>query len=760
MLQDKDAELVKRDPNLPGLAALLDKEQLTERVRALPPFDGLRSLQIDYIRYKPGTSCVATLILEPVAGQLRHLSAKALTPARFAVSWQHPKRQKLVREGDPLAPLAIPELCIILSYPQHDRALPALSLLNASPERDAQLRAWLPEIAANARLELNILRYKPERRLLALLSCNGRPWATLRFASASRYEAMLAGNRLGNAIGEIDLLATQPESRLLIARWIEGETLCPEQGGSLPEQDLFQLGGQLAHVHHLDMALPDAPSKSDVDEAWQVLNTLRAILPEQAALFTSLLSRLQAKLANQDLRLAPSHGDFTIDQVVKRAAGGQLRMIDWDRAGAGDPAVDLATFHARLELQAIEKTLTPSQVSRAVAALHDGYRQHSGELPLQLSDRTALALLQLAVEPFRKRAAEWPGQIAALLRRAEQLMAQDELLPGDQPAAELARLLSCDSMAEPLRRALDLPAAAVLNEIAVIASKPGRRAVLAYRWQSAPRGLTIIGKYRRKGIDPQGFLVQQALWHDGFRHDSDVIVPEPLAVLAAQKLWLQREVVGKRMSEALSPGDDRLAASGELVGRALARLQHSEAARRAVAGKTWHINDELKMLRRRLIEAAAMRPAWAARIANVSLACERLAQRLTPTADRFLHRDFYPGQLLLTEARTQLAVLDFDLAACGPPSLDAGNYIAHLREQALREYGDVKALILHEDAFVNAWLAGAAESEIANLGIFTTLALARHIAISLLFPERHPVTATLIALCESRLKRSAEREVR
>lgn len=763
MLQDKDADLAHGDRGLPGLAALLDEELLAEKLRALPPFDGLRSLKIDYIRYKPATSCVATLILEPIAGQRRYLCAKALTPARFAVSWRHPKRQKLIDEGDPLAPLALPELCIILSYPQHDRSLPALSLLNASKKRDAQLRAWLPEIAEDARLELNILRYKPERRLLARLSCNGRPWATLRFASAARYEAMLAGNRLGHAIGEIDLLATLPENRLLITRWIEGETLCPEQGGTLSEQELLQLGSRLANVHCLEIAVPNAPPRSGIDEAGRVLNTLRTVLPEQVVLFTSLLNRLQTKLANHALRLVPSHGDFTLDQVVRRTACGELRLIDWDRAGADDPGADLATFRARLELQAIEQTLTPLQVSRAVAALHVGYRQRCGELPSRLDARTALAMLLLAVEPFRKRAAGWPRQIAALLQRAAQLTAQEETSPGAERAraAEPSGLLSCESMTEPLRRALKLPDAASLTEITVLASKPGRRAVLAYRWCSTPHELTVIGKYRHKGIDPHGFLVQQALWRDGFRYDSDIIVPEPLAMLEAHNLWLQREVTGKRVTGALLPGDSGLAALGELVGRALVRLQHSEAARCAVAGKTWHIGDELNMLQRRLIEAAAMRPAWATRIASVSLGCERLAQQLTPGASFFLHRDFYPGQLLVTEARpAQLAVLDFDLAASGPPSLDAGNYIAHLREQALREHGDVKALVVHEDAFVAAWLAGTAESEIANLRIFTTLALARHIAISLLFPERHSVTAALLALCESRLKRFADWDIR
>ncbi|MEI2265982.1 phosphotransferase family protein [Erwinia sp. CGal63] len=760
MLQDKDVELAQRDRDLPGLAALLDHDLLTEKLRALPPFAGLRSLSIDYLRYKPGTSCVATLILKLADGQRCHLAAKALTLARFEVSWRHPKRQKLVIEKDPFAPLAIPALGIILSYPQHDREL-CLSLLNASPERDAQLRRWLPEIAQEAHLELKILRYKPERRLLALLSCDGKPWATLRFASAERFAAMLTGNQLGHATGEIALLATLPKLRLLIVRWVEGHTLCPEQGGSLPEQDVYQLGRRLADVHRLKLTLPEAPPRSGIEEAGQVLNTLRAVIPDRVVLFTGLLHRLQQKLANHPLQSVASHGDFTFDQVVRRAADNRLQLIDWDRGRAGDPAADLATFQARLELQVIEKTLTPLQASRAIAALHAGYRRQRGELPLSLADFTALALLQLAAEPFRKRATEWPQQIILLLQRVEQLMAQSEPSVEDRFTAALSGLLNSDRMAEPLRQALSLPASATLAEATLLTSKPGRRAVLAYRWRSAPDDLRVIGKYRQKGFDPHGFNVQQALWHDGFRGDSEVIVPEPLAALAEKKLWLQRQVAGQRVTETLIAGDNRLAATGALVGRALARLQHSRAALRAVAGKSWTVDDELAMLRQQLTQAAAARPAWAERIASVSRACVQLASTLTPSASWLLHRDFYPAQLLLASARSgQLAVLDFDLAAIGPPSLDAGNYVAHLREQALRDYGAPDALVAHEDAFVDAWLAASTDADIANLSIFTTLALARHIAISLLFPGRHHTTEALLSLCERRLKRLPEWETR
>jgi len=749
MLQDLDRELACKDSVLPGLAALLDSKLLFARLRNLPQFAGLRTLTIDYLRYKPATSCVATLVLQMADGNRCYLCAKALSTERFPLSWQHPKRQRLVIRQDPFAPVALHELAIILSYPQHDRELPHLRLLNATPERDALLRRWLPE-TGEAALDIKILRYKPERRLLALLSRNGQPFATLRFASAGRYEAMLAGNQLGQALGEISLLAALPDYRLLITRWIEGKTLCPEQGGELSERDVLQTGRRLASVHSRPALIP-ATASSGIAEARRVFNTLRAVAPQQEALFISLLKTLENRLANNVFTATPIHGDFTLDQVVRRTVDGQLRLIDWDRARTGNPAVDLATFQARLELQAIEKTLSQPQASAAVAALHAGYRQQRGDLPPCLAAQVALALMQLAVEPFRKRAGNWAQQLAALLWRAEQLLTE-EARQAARPDVALLPLLDKTRIAEPLRQVLGLPPSAVLASAAILACKPGRRAMLEYRWDTAQGELTTIGKYRHKGFNPHGFTVQQALWRDGFNGTGELIVPQPLAALAEEKLWLQQRVAGKRVTDCLTADGGRLAETGYLAGRALVKLQHSLSARQAVAGKTWTIADELAMLRQRLAQAAAARPAWATRINNVGKGCERLAGSFSEATSLFLHRDFYPAQLLLVEGNpARLAVLDFDLAAAGPAALDAGNYVAHVREQALRSYGDDKALILHEDAFLTVWLADAEVGDIANISLFTTLALARHIAISLLFPERHHTTEALITLCEARL---------
>ncbi|KAB8311910.1 aminoglycoside phosphotransferase family protein [Erwinia endophytica] len=749
MLQEKDAEIVSRDPGVPGLATLLDADLLLDTLRALPQFATLQALTIDYVRYKPANSCAVSLRLQFADGQQHYLFAKALTPERFLSSWHHPKRQALVAKRVPLAPVALPERAIILTYPQYDRGLPALRLLTATPDRDALFHRWLPGLSASAELTLKILRYKPERRLLALLSSNRQPYAVLRFASAGCYEAMLAGNKLGNAAGEIRLLSAPCDYHLLITEWIEGETLCPEQGGQLPKGEAYAMGSQLAGMHCREFSRTTRPPvlHDDISDAWRVLNTLRVVLPEQEAVFMSLLTALSDRIRPSSFSPVVIHGDFSVDQVVRRHADGQLQLIDWDRARLGNPAIDLASFQARIELQVIEQTVSQDVARQTIAAFHDGYCQRNGVLPPNLNDHVALALLQLAVEPFRKRSAGWPRHIAALMHRAQQLTGS-----GD---ASLQPLLDRSALAGTLRKALGLSADNTLIAAETVTSKPGRRAVLEYHWHSplSERLFSVIGKYRHKGFEPLGYAVQRALWHGGFSGNAEVIVPQPLATLPDLHLWLQQKVTGTRMTDLLNVAHQSPDELGYRTGKALATLHGSTAAQQAVAGKKWTMTDELAVLRQRLAAAETARPEWSGRINAVARSCEQLAQLLLPSVDVFIHRDFYPAQLLVPDdAPQQIVILDFDLATTGPAALDVGNYLAHLQEQALRETGDETGFSGYEQAFIAGWQAASGRQEDGNIAIYTALALARHIGISLQFPERQRITERLLTICEGRIQ--------
>src|SRR5439155_11413933 len=56
MLSPADSQLVQRDPAVPGLARLLDPDALRQTVQNLSP--ALDIANLNYVRYKPGTSCL------------------------------------------------------------------------------------------------------------------------------------------------------------------------------------------------------------------------------------------------------------------------------------------------------------------------------------------------------------------------------------------------------------------------------------------------------------------------------------------------------------------------------------------------------------------------------------------------------------------------------------------------------------------------------------------------------------------------------
>src|SRR5215813_8303187 len=66
MLSAPDADLVRRDPDLPGLSIVLDPEAM---VAALHPFlPGVTIARMTYVRYKPGKCCVVAHRLDADGG--------------------------------------------------------------------------------------------------------------------------------------------------------------------------------------------------------------------------------------------------------------------------------------------------------------------------------------------------------------------------------------------------------------------------------------------------------------------------------------------------------------------------------------------------------------------------------------------------------------------------------------------------------------------------------------------------------------------
>ncbi len=743
--------LIAADSQLPGLALLLDETQLLATLRQLTPFTHARTLRTRYLRYKPGTSCVLALEIDVEDGEPQRWFAKAMSQARFTQSWSHPKRQAMVSTGHPHAPLAIADKAIMLQHPSQDRDIRYLSLFWDEQQRAALLQRWLPGEADSGDINWRFLRYKPGRRCVVGIYRDATPLAVVRCASAKEYGTVLQGCATGAALGQLELLGLDGHLRMTATRWTPGQSLDRLLNTTDMPELTRKAGKALAAVHGAAFTPAlQRDREAILRPVWREQQSLAVIYPQMQMRFERCAALLEQHIGRFSAPSTVLHGDFSADQVVV-APDASLRIIDWDRSASGHPFNDPGTFIARLEMDVIEGLLSREQADCAREALLAGYCDVRTISLDGLEWYIVQALLCLATEPFRQRATDWPQRTERLLTRVEQLCeAASQNAAGWQN--RLAQLTAASSLEAPLKLALGLAPDATLLEASLLRHKPGRRALIACRLDNGAGVLwTVLGKYREKGLDRHAFACQQALWQDGFGTGQPVSVPEPLAMLAPQKLWLQRQVAGVTMTACLQANitSDALMTSGTDAGLALATLQHSAGLRHAVGARRWTLNDELRVLEQGFHQVAVRYPAWQGRLTALLNACNALAARLSGTPQRVLHRDFYPDQVLVnTDNPRHLTLLDFDLCCIGPAALDAGNYLAHVSELALRQHGELRAFALHESAFCEAWLSVCEDVNAADVQMFRALSLARHIFLSTRFSARTHTTAPLLDSCE------------
>jgi aminoglycoside phosphotransferase (APT) family kinase protein len=151
----------------------------------------------------------------------------------------------------------------------------------------------------------------------------------------------------------------------------------------------------------------------------------------------------------------------------------------------------------------------------------------------------------------------------------------------------------------------------------------------------------------------------------------------------------------------------------------------------------------------RLTALSVERPELSSRRHWILDACAELAAELPDDCLHGIHRDFYPDQVLVDGLR--LYLLDLDLYTAGDPALDIGNFRGHIIEQSLRSFGRPDALFGCASALSEHYSTLAGTDLGHSIDSYTTLTLARHIAISTLFPDRRHLTEVLVDIVEERL---------
>jgi Ser/Thr protein kinase RdoA (MazF antagonist) len=769
LLRPADADLVRRECGLPDLALLLDSDRLAARLEQTLGRYSVDAVAVRYLRYKPGQACVASCRAS-VNGQQVDFVARAYRPGAVDKFRKAMARASVPGPVGPGRFVLHDSTVLITVFPNDGRLEPLARL--ASSESLAELAARLGE-RPRAAVRLETLRHNPERRFVGRLIVDEKATATVRCYTRQDFTGIAAKAGALTSRGPLRLarrLTRRTRWRLLAFEWLHGRLLDDViRQRTAPASALRVVGAALAHLHGQEgHGLPRRTGTSEARALVALARQLAFLHPPIAARVGNLAERMAACLVAQTVSARPLHGDFYAKQVL--LDGETAAFIDLDEASLGDPAIDLARFRADLEATVASGRLDAGEIEPLVEPLLDGYRQTSGGLPASLNLHIAAQLLRVAAHPFRRREPSWPDLAVAIVERAERFLDRNARLGPRKRSASLTvvdpfgvtrdplmpflvQALDPNEMSSRLTRDLNCLSAGEHIQvfgISVTRHKPGRRCLVAYDLavhhpSGTVRELAVVGKTRARGTDTSTHDLLKRLWAGSFgtSADDEILVPEPLGIVTDVHMSVQRRVPGEPLTRLLEgPAGDRLA-------RRAADAIHKLHSVPASSRRRHTVEDEMRILGAGLTAVVRDHPRWRKRIARLFHGCMRLAVRIPEEPLSGIHRDFYPDQVLVDGERLYLT--DLDLYATGAPALDVGNFVAHVEEHSLRHFGDPNHLQDRSEALVERYLQLSRRTSREAIRAWTTLSLARQVAISRLTAERQPFTAALLDLCERRL---------
>ena len=287
---------------------------------------------------------------------------------------------------------------------------------------------------------LEVLRYKPERRVVARLDAKlrGEGGADTRAARRFGLRVLPLGEAAGVAARRRQLeaaLARQhgaAEARvataastlvprlahfderdgLLVEDWLDGATHT-----STEFRHAAEAGAALAALHAAPLSPDVAGERSAAASGPAGLDVLARLTGLEAA-----TRRLGAALAahGHGRRTVFVHGDFHPDQVLTTGEG--PRLLDLDTLGLGAPEVDLASWIADHLTEAPSVTYTD-----AAATLVREYTRRGGAFDAdRLGLEVGAALLARAAAAVRRLEVGAARKAAALVARAEAVLAGED----------------------------------------------------------------------------------------------------------------------------------------------------------------------------------------------------------------------------------------------------------------------------------------------------------------------------------------------
>lgn len=760
-----DAAVITRDKALKGLPLLFTPALLAQAIEIHCPILTISDLKPTYIRYKPGMNCLIGYDMH-VGSDIHWIHAKAFT------STDQNKRDKALQHEATTGPLrvsriVIDEADIVVTFFPNDLKLRGLKRLNGAAHQQRLIKRIFSDRPDLWDGDIAMIRYKPERRLVAQLLIKGESKAVIKMHTGNSYTQLRDATKSFKSKGPLKVarrIGHTDRYRVIAFDWLPGDLLSESlYNGAISPDDLLMVGKALTQIHaqHPDR-LPRTSHEMEAAHLFAVARQVGQLCPSLDPVLRRTATHLSNHLLHTPRTYASIHGDFYAKQILLQ--DGNVGVLDFDESAFGNPLIDIGNFIAHMERDRERYGVPTHLIEQHTAAFLEGYCA-GDTMPSRASVNLFAAeqLFKLLPHPFRFREPNWPQRIETLLNRVQALSAHagrstfymPSLCLEDPAIPFLEDALTAAVIITPLQEALQQTDPEVnlfsLEAPHLRRHKPGRRALVAYsahlqKKDGALIEQTLLGKIRAKGLDQTTYRLMQTMWQGDFneRNEDGLYVPRPSGALPAFNMWLQEKIDGETTTQFLQKP------TGIQIAEAAARALHKLNTCGPVPQRQHTIRDELGILQDRLGKAAQQFPVWSRRINAVSDACIKLAAALPPNDPCPIHRDFYPDNLLV--ASEGLYLLDLDLYTLGNPALDAGNFIGHITEYSLRTLHDPDGLLPFETAFVDTYVALTGSHIRKSIDIYKTLTLARHIQISSLFPDRRLFTEAILTCCEQRLQ--------
>ncbi|HET6203016.1 MAG TPA: aminoglycoside phosphotransferase family protein [Planctomycetota bacterium] len=762
------SDVARRDPSIPGLAALLDPEGARRAVGEALRREIPSAPVVEYVRYKPGVSALLLWRAEVPGGGPARVYAKAYADDRAQADAA--KAAARLGEGDmDLFTVLGATRAVAFAFP-YDAGLPGLrrlhredglkrALARARPERSEA--GWRPKARGTA---LEIVRYKPENRCVFRLDARWRrdadgsdereplfgralpPERARRSNGVLAAFAPLAGVRIPRLAGFDEATGT------VLVTALPGRALL-EFGG---EPDAFAaVGRALAALHRSGLPLPPAESGGErIERLRRECASLGRAGEPWAGTALRLLDRIGPSLGEQS---AVVHGDFHAEQVLLE--GGEVGFVDLDGAGAGDPFLDVGSFLGHLRLLVRSGDLTEDQAGGGAEAFLEGY----GVAVEGLEAATTLALLDLGLSSVSRLEARASERVAGVVDEARALLDPPplvraairkngtceyeyvrrtpagprrrwEVVPPDREREVFEDPASAGPIG--LRVALEPAALSVflperrprgpriaVERTEILSLRPGRRSVVRAHLAD---GSTLVVRVYPPGHVPQGLPPSP--------EGGTPRLARRLGEVSDLGLVFFEDLRGDSLSDRLR------GPSAEADLRETARALR-EFHGGPLPGKRRDLQGELGIAARRQEAVSRVGGPATGERAEVIEQLRALAAGLPEGSPGRLHGDFHEKQVLV--GPDGIAFLDLDDAAGGDPALDVGNFLAHL------ELREAQGTVLPggaepwRAAFLEAYgTAGEALEE--RIALFRGVSLVRLSALHAIRPDSASVVLDLL----------------